>query len=65
MTDVEKFLQELAVTDWNKFVQITGLDTLQVSICQQRKKGKSIRQIARKTGMPPASIQSRCKKCME
>lgn len=65
MTELEKHLQELAVTDWNKFIELTGIDTVQVSICLQRKKGKSMRQIAQKTGMPVGTVQRRCKKCMQ
>jgi len=61
--EIEKELREMAVTDWNKFKMITGLDIVQYTICKQKKKGTSIRAIANRMKMPRTTINDRCKKC--
>lgn len=63
--DVDKQLRNLAVTDWKKFKEVTGLDLELFFICTQRKNGKSFRQIAYKMNIPFTTIRNRCKKCKD
>lgn len=60
---IDALLRELALTDWEEFMRVSGVDRLQVTICIERKKKKSIRQIANKTGLPKSTVEYKCKKC--
>lgn len=60
---IDKMLKELALTDWDEFLLVTGLDKVQITICVERKRKKSIRQIAQKTGLPKSTVSDKCKKC--
>lgn len=61
--EVKNELQQLALTDWNKFLSITGIDVSSLEICKRRKKGQTLQQIANAMQMPRSSVQSRCKTC--
>jgi hypothetical protein len=66
--ELDKQLQELASVNWEKFVKLTGIDRVQVVICAEREKGRSLQQIAnklKKAGHPISrqAVGGRCKKC--
>ncbi|MFT4062723.1 MAG: hypothetical protein QM642_10255 [Edaphocola sp.] len=46
-----------------KFPETCPLDTVQVFICMERAKDKPLQQIANKTKMKRAAVQTRCRKC--
>lgn len=66
--ELDKQLQELASVNWEKFCLLTGIDRVQVVVCAEQEKGKSLQQIANKlkTAGYPISRQAvgdRCRKC--
>lgn len=61
--EVDTQLRELALTDWNKFKDVTGLNLTAFTICQQREKGKSYRQIAYRMKISASTVLRLCKKC--
>lgn len=63
MTDLDRQLQALALTDWNKFSELIKLDTRKLDICLRRKRGKSVRQIAQALKMAKSSVGEICKIC--
>jgi len=65
ISDLDKQLQELAVLDFQKFCRITNIDKVQVFICLERKKGRSMQYIANKAKMAKSTVINRCKKCEE
>jgi len=63
--EVDDKLRQLALTDWNKFKEVTALDVTTFTICEQKRAGKSYRQIAYKMGIHFTTVRDRCKKCMD
>lgn len=63
LTDIEKELQEMAVFKWDKFVELVGLDVTKFVICNKKKSGKSIRQIATSVGMGRDKVHRICRVC--
>lgn len=61
--DLDKQLQNLAVLDFEKFCKLTAIDKVQVFICMEHQKGKSLQQIANRTKLSKTSVHNRCKKC--
>lgn len=56
-------LRNLALTNFDEFMQVVGIDMDTLKICHQRRKGKSLQQIANMMQMPKATIQYKCKVC--
>jgi len=63
LKDLDKKLQELALTDFNQFCQLTGVDKIKAFVCIERAKGLTFQQIANKLGVSRQTIWKRCKKC--
>lgn len=63
--DLKDQLQELALLDWDKFLKLTGVDVVQVVICNEKAKKKSLQQIANKVKLSKGAVQNRCKKCRD
>lgn len=63
--NIDKKLRELAVTDWEKFKSVTGLDLTTYTICTMRKEGKSLQQIANSQKMSKRQVQYACEKCLD
>ncbi len=61
--NLDAVLQELALTNFEEFVQTLGLDLSLAYVCLKRKKGPSIRQIAIELGTTRHEVDSRIKKC--
>lgn len=65
-TDILKELQNLAVTDLNKFAKMldmAGADLKQLRICKQREKGDTLQMIANLMQMPKSTVRNYCKVC--
>lgn len=60
---LDEQLRELALLDWPKFLLLTQIDRLQIFVCSERARGKSIRQIAQRAKVSKKVIETRCKKC--
>ncbi len=68
--DLEKQLQELATLDFQKFLQLAKVDTLQIYVCMEKQKGKTLQQIvnaAKHKGLEisKTTVHDRCKKCSD
>ena len=63
MTDKERELRELALTRWDDFVVLVGLDVSDYEICIKRKEGKSVRQIARSVAKSKSKVHRICQVC--
>lgn len=63
--DIDRRLQELAVTDFALFCEVANVDKKKIIVCMDRSEGKSLQQIANKYGIPKATVQSICEKCMK
>ena len=63
--EVDRQLREIALTDWNKFKEITGLDLTKFLVCAKRKEGKSLNQISQITKIHRSSVNRICKTCPE
>ena len=61
--DVDRQLRELAMTRWEDFKKVTGLDTTNFIICTKRQEGKSIRQIAMITKLKRDKVHRMCQVC--
>lgn len=58
-------LQQLAVENWPEFLRLIGQQAVeQAKICQLRKKGKSVRQIANRLSLPKSTVHYSCGKCI-
>jgi len=62
---MEKELRDLAVTDWEKFKLVTELDTSTYAICQLRKQGKSLQQVANTLSVSKKTVRVACAKCLD
>lgn len=62
---LEDYLKGLALTDWKKFVEVTGIDMEFLRICEMRGKGKSWGQISKTMNLDKSYIRRRCKKCVK
>lgn len=62
---IDRQLQELAVTDWEKFKSVTGLDLSTFAVCQMRKANKSYQQIATAMNTTKDVVRYACKKCLD
>ncbi len=60
---LDEQLRQLALTDFEKFKRLTQIDMLQIFICEERAKGKTIRQIAQYAKVTRSVVETRCKKC--
>ena len=60
---LDEQLQELARVDWEKFCLLTQIDRVQIFVCSERAKGKSIRQIAQNAKLSRSVVETRSKKC--
>ena len=60
---LDEQLRELARVDWEKFCLLTQIDKLQIWVCNERAKGRSIRQIARMQKLSRSVVETRSKKC--
>lgn len=61
--DIDRQLQELAVTDWANFKLLTGVDSTNYMICVKKKAGKSIRQIAHSLSINRDKVHRVCRVC--
>lgn len=61
--DIDRQLQEMALTNWEEFKRLTGVDTTNFIICSKRKEGKSIRQIALIVSRNRDKVHRVCKIC--
>ena len=60
---IDKELQEMAFNRWEEFKQLTGLDITNFIICNEKKKGKSLNQIAITARVTKSKVQRVCKVC--
>lgn len=63
--EIDRRLQELAVTDFALFCEIANIDKKKIIVCMDRMAGKSLQQIANKYDIPKSTIQDICKKCTD
>lgn len=63
MSPLDKKLQELALTEWELFCTLTGVDKTQAFVCLERQRGLSYQQIGNKLKISKQSVAERCKKC--
>lgn len=61
--EVKNDLQQLALTDWDKFVKLINLDISSLEVCKRRKKGQTLQQIANAMQMPRSTVQRKCDTC--
>lgn len=61
--EVKNELRQLALTNFDKFLEVTGVDLTTLKICKQHERGKSLQQIANLMQMPKTTISRRCKVC--
>lgn len=63
--EIEKRLKELALSDWDEFLRVSGIDTTNSIICLERKKGKSWGQISTIVNLSKGAVRNRYKACIE
>ena len=64
MTELDKKLQEMALTNWQQFVHFIGEDAIRsAKICLLRKSNFSYGQIQTKLGVTKAQVEYGCGKC--
>jgi hypothetical protein len=64
MTDLDKRLQQMALSNWEQFVQLVGKDTIiAAKVCLLRQAGDSFGKIGFKLNVPPYVARYACKKC--
>ena len=63
VSSVDIELRELALTNWTEFKKLTGIDETNFRICQKKKEGKSIRQIAAIVRVGRDRVHRVCKAC--
>ena len=66
-TALDSQLMELALTDWQQFVQLIGINHITAAkVCLLRRQGKSYEQIAQKLSIPKHRVEYSCvEKCQE
>jgi hypothetical protein len=65
-TELDQQLQEMAVTDWIKFVELIGLDSInKAKICLMKKQQRTLKYMAYRTKMPLSTVGLNCKRCPE
>lgn len=63
-TDLDRQLQQLALVDWARFVQLVGEDNvLAAKICLLKNRGKSVRSIAIRLSVAKHKAEYGCNKC--
>lgn len=63
MTEIDERLQEMAKTDWKKFMEIIGEDSILIAKSRLlRKEGKSYQQISLKIGTTISQVRHACNK---
>jgi len=64
MTELDKRLREMALTNWDQFVSLIGDDAvLKAKICMLRKQKASYGQISMRLGVTERQAQYGCQKC--
>lgn len=64
MTELDKKLQEMALMNWNQFVQVIGQDAIiSAKICMLRQNKNSYGAIAMKLGIEEHQARYGCSKC--
>ena len=61
--NLDRVLQELALTDFEQFCGVTGIDLSQGYVCLELSKGKSVRAISIALGLGKKQVENRIKKC--
>lgn len=62
-TNVDRELRELALSNWDAFKKLTGVDDTKFRICQERRAGKSYSQIAIAVKVHRSKAQRVCQVC--
>lgn len=63
ITELDKKLQDIAISDWKQFLEIAGDDfIITIKARVLRKEGKSYQQISMKLSITPAQARYACKK---
>lgn len=66
MTELDKKLQEIAVMNWQQFVQIIGADAIiAAKVCLLRQNKKSYGEISNKLSISESQARYACNKCEE
>jgi len=60
LKELDRKLQELALTNWQEFTKIIQLDREKLYICIQRSKGKTLRQIANELKVTKKKVEYTC-----
>lgn len=64
MTELDKKLQEIALTNWNQFVTLMGEDAIiAAKTCLLRQNGSSYGEISIKLKITEKQARTRCEKC--
>lgn len=64
VTDLDKKLQEMALMDWNHFVDLVGEDAINAAkVCLLRKDEKSYGEICNRLGLTKKQARYACGKC--
>lgn len=61
--NIDRQLQEMALTQWEDFKKLLGIDPTNFIICKERKGGKSYNQIAIATKTHREKVRRVCKVC--
>lgn len=63
-SELDNKLRELALTDWQKFVQLVGKDTIdKAKVCLLRQNNKSYGMVSRMVGLSIMQVRTACKRC--
>lgn len=64
LTEIDKKLQQIALTDWPLFVSMVGADAIiRAKVCLLRKEGKSYEQVSTKLHISYKRARSRSRSC--
>lgn len=66
MSELDKELQTLALTDWQRFVRLVGVENIKAAkTCLLRNQNYSLGEIAVKQNITKRQVQYACEKCPE
>lgn len=63
-SELDKDLQQLALVDWQTFVQLIGEDAIvSAKVCILKSRSKSLQQIGSRLNITKNQVRNRCKQC--
>ncbi len=61
--DYTNIALRMAITDFEKFVRMSGVNMNQLKVCIERERGLSLQQIANKLDIPKGTVKFICDRC--